>query len=88
MVETFQQVKGASLVSMASSRTDRGNNESRNQSDQGDTFSVSTSKRTQKQTMADVQDNGFNLVSGANSSEEDETKNPEYWVDFYKSNHD
>lgn len=30
MLETFQQVKGASLLSMASSRTDKGTNESRN----------------------------------------------------------
>ena len=39
--------------------------------------------------MADVEDNGFNLKRPVQSSdEEDETKNPEYWVNFYKQSHD
>jgi len=48
-------------VSLASSKTEKSVNETHNESDVGDTFSVSTGKRTQKQTMADVEDNGFNL---------------------------
>ena len=45
-------------------------NGSHNQSD-GDNYSVSTSKRTVKQTMADVEDNGFNLKPAHSSEEED-----------------
>lgn len=37
--------------------------------------------------MADVEDNGFNLRAAQSSSEED-AKHPEYWVDFYKTNHE
>ena len=50
---------------------------------------MSTSKRTHKQTMADVEDNGFNLRAAAvASSDEEDAKNPEYWVDFYKTSHE
>ena len=45
-------------------------NGSHNQSE-GDNYSVSTSKRTVKQTMADVEDNGFNLKPAHSSEDED-----------------
>ena len=39
--------------------------------------------------MADVEDNGFNLKRpDASSDEGADTKNPEYWVDFYKQSHE
>ena len=39
--------------------------------------------------MADVEDNGFNLKAAAlSSSEEEDAKHPEYWVDFYKTSHE
>lgn len=38
--------------------------------------------------MADVEDNGFNLKPAAHSSDEEDAKKPEYWVDFYKTSHD
>lgn len=85
MLDTFQIVKGASLMSMANNKTmEQAASENHNESD-GDNYSVSTAQRTVKQTMADVEDNGFNLKPAAHSSDEDETKNPEYWVDFYKT---
>lgn len=37
--------------------------------------------------MADVEDNGFNLNVAA-SSDDDDTNQPEYWVDFYKQSHE
>lgn len=37
--------------------------------------------------MADVEGKGFNLRA-ANSSSEEDTKQPEYWVDFYKTSHE
>ena len=39
--------------------------------------------------MADVEDNGFNLrPAHGGSSEEEDTKKPDYWVDFYKTSHE
>lgn len=37
--------------------------------------------------MADVEDTGFNLQLAASSDEED-AKKPDYWVDFYKTSHE
>ena len=75
------------MLSLASTKTEKSANETINESEEGDNFSVSTGKRTQKQTMADVEDNGFNLRAAHSSSEED-AKHPEYWVDFYKTSYE
>ncbi len=48
IIETFQQVKGASLLSLASNKNEASANESHNLSDKEENYSVSTSKRTQK----------------------------------------
>ena len=48
IIETFQQVKGASLMSLAGNKNDASVNESRNLSEKEENYSVSTSKRTQK----------------------------------------
>ena len=47
VLETFQQVKGASLLSLASTKAEKSVNETiNNESDVGDNFSVSTGNRT------------------------------------------
>ena len=37
--------------------------------------------------MADVEGNGFNLRAAHSSSDED-PKQPDHWVDFYKQSHE
>ena len=46
VLDIFQQVKGASLLSLASNKAEKSVNETHNESDVGDNFSCSSGKRT------------------------------------------